>query len=222
MMLRLRKPIPHFVRLLAIVAVAFFVVLLASPAFGTLGLGGAMSEKLIGAGGVASRLWISRSINGPETIGTGPTISVQAATDVKIAAGVSYATLHGTITNLNTAPSAVAYFEWGYAPGSLTNTTSSGTAITIYSDTISGFDQTQTVYYRFVARTDGEVYTSATNFLMAQGRAAASLFLWNLVPIVLAVGVLVLILKEGRPELLWVPLVFYVIAEAVVVALLSW
>jgi len=133
----------------------------------TIGLGGLMSEKVLGRSGVVdSTLVLGTTANQTLTVlAIAPATFTQAATNL----GLGTATLNGTITSMNAHSASTGYFQWGYGPtaGDLTNTTTTfpANATGGYSSDITGVNLTGLVYYRFVSRTDDEAYGTITPFL---------------------------------------------------------
>ncbi len=105
------------------------------------------------------------------------------------------AILHGTLTNLGAASGNV-WFEWGYtnAYGNIVGV-QAVTAAGDYSFNLTGFDQSQKIFYRFVGQNfEGTVYGSGTTFKLGWDWA---MLLWNLLTLIIAMFVLIIGIKLG-------------------------
>jgi hypothetical protein len=160
--------------------------------------GGLADQKTIAITGVAnSNLVIS---NGTPSqfdivIGVPGTLAVTSGTATNYLAG-STATLHGTLTAINGIPTATTGFEWGYAPGSLTNTSSTlNMAVGVYSIGISGIIPNQVVYYRSFATTNETAYGAVNNFYVSSAASAGFNTLNLIMPLLLAAGCFLIILR---------------------------
>jgi hypothetical protein len=158
----------------------------------TISLGGLVSEKLVDRNGTAnSSLLIGSTVSGEQTVvGFAPAVATTAVTDP----GEGTVTLNGTVTTMNGMPSAVGYFQWGYAKGSLPSTTApfAITATGDYSTVLTGFTQSNTVYYRFYADADGTNYGSVMDTLTPAGAGGNLLKL--IIPLVVALIICVTML----------------------------
>lgn len=153
-----------------LVVVALFVLLTPSVMLAYAGLGGYISEKLLGrSGGVDASLFLGDSADGPIVLGSEPIISTVSATSSASGETIS-ATLSGNLSNLNGMPIADTWFVWGYTPA-MVNTTATSTETTtgIKTADISGLSQTTIVYYQFRASTDGAVAGDTMSFTSAIG-----------------------------------------------------
>ena len=200
---RLQYPLTKWsMRILtAFIAVLLLIVTLTiTNSYSSISLGTLISEKLLGRDGVGdSSLLLSSATNTELSIlGFAPIVSTQTATNKGVGGGITTATLQGTVTNMNGMPSATGYFEWGYAAGALTNTTTTFavTGIGDYSLAITGFIESSKVYYRFVTDTDGTAYGDVSEFALASG--AGTSILLTLLRIIVAAGILVTIIMLGR------------------------
>ncbi len=162
------------------------------------GLGGYISEKML-SGAAIDSLYLNRTTAGPLVIASGPAISTGAATAIAWPATGTTATLHGTISSLNGMPTASYYFQWGYAPGALTNTTPTTVgAVGDNTATILHFDPgAVNVYYRFVALTDSTSYGAVASFSGGAtkgepggGPGAGYFLLWNIFTLCIALGMI--------------------------------
>lgn len=126
-----------------------------------------------------------------------PTLSTLAATDVYMNGG-THATLNGNLTSLGGAPTADIWFEWGYttAYGNYAgNVTANATGT--YTATITGYDPSNTVYYRFVGENvDGTTYGSAVSFAVSP--ISGYTFL-RLIPLLFLVGTVMLVWRSRNP-----------------------
>jgi len=123
-------------------------------------IGGASSVKVLSTNGNPLTIGRSGVVDSSIIIGLAPTVSILAPT----VSGKS-ATLRGNVSDMNGFPSANVYFEWGYNPGSLTNTTPTqviaGTG-TYTANIITDGPTEGTVYYRFYAEADGTSYAGSS------------------------------------------------------------
>lgn len=159
------------------------------------GLGGYISEKMLG-GATIDSLYLGNTAAGPTVVASGPDISTTPATAVAWPdGGVTTATLHGTISSLNGLPQTTYYFQWGYDPGALVNTTASVTTAVLggVTATITGYDPGSIVYYRFVAGTDGTSYGTVISFSVAAtgGHATGYFLLWNILTLIVVAGMII-------------------------------
>lgn len=190
-------------RLLAALVIlsVFYVLLSPSITEGYAGLGGYISEKLLGRSGAASSsLFLSSSTSGPVVIGRGPTVSTATVTGAGISGGAATATLNGSLTSLAGFPVAQVQFEWGYDPATLTNTT---TLVTVsvtgaFTATLTGYDPGQEVYYRAVAYTDGVDRGAITHFHATSGSGVGYFMLWSILPIVIGLGTFLVVVLLAR------------------------
>ena len=121
-----------------------------------------------------------------------PTLSTLPATNVGMSGG-TFATLNGDLESLGGAPSADVWFEWGYDTGygnivGSRTVSSTGT----YTQAITGYNPTETVYYRFVGQNvDGTTYGAAQTFEVTGGAAVAQKLLYGAGLVVVAGAILV-------------------------------
>jgi hypothetical protein len=161
-----------------------------------------------------------------------PTLTTLAATGVYMNGG-THATLNGNLSSLGGAPTADIWFEWGYdtSYGNYAgNATVSATGA--YTATITGYDPSNTVYYRFVGKNvDGTTYGSAATFTVSNtavaryyGLTMVVTFVWLAVVIFLIWG----LVSAGLPMILVVILaaimaqVGVVGVQAILSSLLTW
>ena len=208
----------HYI-LTLISMIGLFLYTLFSPLiFAEVGIGGFASEKTIGNN---QNLWIGTGTDLP-VIGMGAPATILSPVDTTMS-DTTYATLRGRVTSMSGFPSATLWFEWGYKTTALTNTTpiQTITAIGIYTADISGYDPNETVYYRMATNTDGTLYTATTSFMVGTVAAQMYRLLWNLLPLILAIAVLMWTIMEKRMELIWIAIVIYVIGTTIVNVMLT-
>lgn len=208
-----RHPIMAGITILILFLYLIFVI----PAFGELGLGGFVSEKMIWTG-TDSRLWVGSATESEKpAIAMGVPATILTPTDTYMS-DTTYATLRGQVTSMAGFPTATVWFEWTYNPASYPNTTPQQTitAVGTYSATITGYDPSKTVYYRMATNADGTYYTSNTFFLVTNAASVSYRLLWNLIPIMLAVFTLITCITTKRLEMSWIAILIYVITSAIV------
>jgi len=174
------------------------VMLSPSVVAGYAGIGGFISEKLLSRTGTGdSSLYLSRDGGGPIVLGVGPTISTGGTTSTELVGGTTTATLHGTVSSLNGFPRAEIWFMWGYGAGDMTNSSvvDTVTATGDYSITITGYDPGQDVSYEFRSATDGTAVGNTESFRIEGGQGASYWILWNLLPMVIAIGTFVVVIR---------------------------
>jgi len=163
------------------------------PALAVAGIGGLISEKVMG--GSTSSLLTLASNDGSQIVGMAPTVTTGGATDISYEA-VSTATLHGVVNNMNNFPISIAYFEWGYdlALGHRTSTTTM-TSTGNYQRVLTGYDVRQErVFYRAAIESDGTNYGNVSSFVPTGGKTSAVLLLWRVLPIVMALAIVLAVL----------------------------
>lgn len=164
------------------------------------GLGGLISEKMLGRAGVTnSSLILGRTGTNTELsiMGFAPVVSLSVSDTNLAAGGVTTATLHANVTTMNGMPTATGYFQWGYSAGALTNTTPVVTITTTgdQSATITGFDGSEKIFYQFVTDADGRAYGAVATFIIPSG--TGGYLLKNLLRVVLAGVILIGVIKLG-------------------------
>ncbi len=209
-------------RLFATLILMLMLWIVLNPAFVSAyaGLGGYISEKLLGAAGNAGSLYLGSSTNGPVVLGSGPRITTTQLTSADIALGPGTATLRGDLASLNGMPQAGVYFTWGYN-ASLTNTTPTITVTTTGEKTATvSFDTKQELYYQFIAGSDGTSLGGVRS--ISSARATSFSFLGNTLIILIAAAIFILIIaKTGDPLAALVGTVIGLIAVYVVKAILG-
>ena len=158
------------------------------------GLGGYISEKMLGSGTSAS-LYLGSGTSGPVVLGRGPAVTTNPVSGAAISGGTTTATLNGNLDSLAGFPLAQVQFEWGYDPATLTNTTTlTNVAVTgAYSAVITGYNPSVEVYYRAVGYTDGVVRGSVTHFHATGGEGAGFWVMRHLLSLAIGIGVFVVV-----------------------------
>jgi len=161
----------------------------------SVGLGGLISELLVGRAGVAdSNLLVGSATSSELTVvGFAPIVSTQPVTGL----GAQTATFEGRVTNMNGLPTATGYFEWGYSASTMTNTTTTFpiTATGNYDLTVTGFAGSGTVYYRFVTDADGTAYGAVTHF--PAGAGVGTSILRTILRVILAASIVITVFLIG-------------------------
>lgn len=162
------------------------------------GIGGLLSERMLGRDGVAdSSLLLGRTGTSItlSIMGFAPIVSTQPPVS---AAGGTTATLRGTVSSMKGQPSATGYFEWGYSAGALTNTTTTIpiTGIGNYQKTVTGLTGAA-IYYRFVTDADGTSYGTVSSFNVTTSELG-NIMLKNLLRVCAAVAILITAIKKSR------------------------
>jgi hypothetical protein len=187
------------------------------------GFGGYISEKLLGDG-TDETMYLGDGTNDLTVLGTAPVVSTGTATS-SLASNVISMTMTGDLHDLNGMPSASVWFQWTYNESRVM--TFSTTQVTVTSTgeqtAIINPDADSTVYYRFVARTDGIAYGSTRSLSTVGGGHVVSHWMLNtLLPIVIAVVILVLVLMmTGNPIIALVAGVVGLAGFYIVLALVS-
>jgi hypothetical protein len=195
------KWIPRSISLILLAVIAY-MTLAPSSVFGYAGLGGYLSEKLLGAAGNASSLYLGSGAAGPTILGSGPLISTSPVTDATLPEhGAATATLRGNLANLNSMPSADVWFVWGYSAATMSNTTPIVTVTTTGEKTaaITGYDPGLTVYYSFRGYSEGlTTLTGGTlSFIAGGGRGVSFWLLSNILTLVIAAIILIVAFRVG-------------------------
>ena len=204
--LRLNSLQSWSVRTVSATLIAVLVIVFGSLIFvsSDVALGGLISEKLLGRSGTTnSSMLLGSATSATESVlGFAPVVS----TSVVGATSAAGATLRGHVTNMNGMPTATGYFQWGYAAGALTNTTTTFavTGTGNYGLTITGFNANDEVFYRFVTDADGTAYGAVTSFVVASG--VGGWMIKTLLRIILAcvilIGVAIVGMRGGMTGLL--------------------
>jgi len=189
-------------RLLMIMVILLVALVALSPNIMSAyaGLGDYISEKLLGGTGATSAsLYLGDSAGGPVVLGSGPLITTLAVTDATLPATGTTATLRGNLASLNGLPLANVWFVWGYTPATMTNITPVVVVLAVGDQTsvITGYDP-QEVFYQFQASTDGTSLGSVRSFAVSGGRGTAFWLMWNILTLVIAMGLFILVLKLTR------------------------
>jgi len=183
----------HILLALAIACIA--VVWLYSVVGAWVGLGDLVSEQRVDRVGVTnSYLIVSTDGEGPTVVGMGAIVTTGIATNPIF----PNATLHGTVDDLNGAPKATVYFDWGYTPVCGTSTSSViMTTIGAYSITFTGWAAGNTIYYRAAADTDGTYYGTVQSF-ESSGKAVGIVIMRGLLSVTMLACILIAIVKAGN------------------------
>lgn len=167
------------------------------------GLGGYVSEKLLGSGVTTdSVLTLGRTASGPIVLGSGPVVATAPATGATMGswpAWTASATLNGSLLGLSGAPSASVWFEWGYDPLILSHFTLAVNTAVLgdKSALISGFDPNRAVFFRIVAATDGPSRGTVSSFAVAGGAVGVYHLLRDVLTAVVALAVCVFFVAAG-------------------------
>ncbi len=192
-------------RLVAVLGLMVLVTVLISPSLlsAYAGLGDYISEKLLGDNVTPSAsLYLGDSASGPVVLGSAPFITTLPATDIVSAGGVASATLRGNLSDLNGMPRADVWWVWGYSPATMVNTTAVTTVTTtgVKSTSVAGMNIGVDIYFQFQAGTDGTAIGATETFLSGGAHGTSYWILTNLLPLVIAVGLFVFIIKlSGSP-----------------------
>ncbi len=192
----LAKWIPRSISLILLAIIAY-MTLTSSSVFGYVGLGGYLSEKLMGTAGNASSLYLGSGAAGPVVLGSGPRLSTSPV--ILSEHGATSTTLHGSLITLNGMPSADIWFAWGYSAAIMSNATPVVTVTTTgdVAVVLTGYNTGPTVYYEFRATTDSSTYTGGGILSFSGGRGAPFWLLSNLLTLVIAAGILIVAFKVG-------------------------
>lgn len=205
--LRLQYHDPVARKLLPIAGILVLLTILLSPvtlsAFA--GLGGYISEKLLGDSATTdSVMTLGDSTSGPVVLGSVPRISTMQIANTDLTS----TTLRGTVTSMNGMPTADVWFVWGDSPATMTNTTPAVTiaAAGAQTATISGYGPgTSPIYYQFRSSSDG-VNTGASilSFAVIGGRSTGYHLLWNVLTLIIGAGILLVIIRMAMTTGNWV------------------
>jgi hypothetical protein len=126
-----------------------------------------------------------------------PTIVTLAPTNVVMDASGTSATLRGQVTNMGAASTATVYFEWGYdaSYGTTVGTqVASGTGI--YTTTITGFNPSFPVYYRFVSKNGVVAVEGAVKTSNSAAETDTGYTLLRLIPLLVIAATVFMVLKQ--------------------------
>ena len=206
-------------RLLPVLLILLIMWVVVSPhlvsAFA--GLGGYISEKMLG-NGTNEALQLGDGTNPLVVLGTAPTVTTLEVSNQSSGSAI----LNGRLDSFNSGMTrAEVWFEWGYSASSLTNSTPVLTVTTTGTKaaTITGITGS-TVYYRIAASTDGTTRGSITYF--ASGKGVSNWLMNTLLPIVIAAVVLIgVFLLTGNPLVALVSAIVGLAAFYIILALVS-
>jgi hypothetical protein len=132
-------------------------------------------------------------------------------------------TMTGDLQDLNGMPNASTWFQWGYSPVMVFNTTQVTVTSTGDQTVTINPDAGKDVYFRFVASTDGIAYGSIQSLSAVGGGHGISYWMLNtLLPIVIAAVILIaILLLTGNPILALISSVIGLATFYIVLALAS-
>ncbi len=197
------------------------VIMLPSMVSALSGFGDYISEKSLG-NGVDESLYLGNGINGLIVLGSIPIISTGSASSSS-AGDVVTMIITGNLQNLNGIPRANVWFQWGYSPIMVFNTTVVTVTTAGEQTAIINPDAGSTVYYRFLSSTDGIAYGSIRSLSAVGGGHGVSYWLLNtLLPIVFAsVIIIAVLLLTGNPILALISSVIGLAGFYIVLTLVS-
>ncbi len=208
-------------KILLSVSIALILIwlILTSTVYGYAGLGGYISETLLGQSGVSSSLYLGDSSDGPIVLGSVPTVSTTSVTNAVLLEGETSATLHGNLTSLNGMPRATVWFTWGDAHSPLSHTTAAVvvTSTGEFTADITGYDPGETIYWQAVASTDAVNTGEVQTFQVEGGQGLGYWVLWNILPIAIAAGIVVSVFLLTGNWLAMLVAVFVGIATIIVI-----
>jgi len=191
-------------RILTIVLLLAAIWTILSPSLTSAfaGIGGLVSEKLLGDG-TNENQYLGDGTNQLVVLGLGPAVSTLPVASSTSIGGTISATLRGNLQDLRGLPRADVWFVWGYSPSSLTNTTSAKTVFSAGEQTaVINPKAGVKVYYQFRAKTDGTSSGGVLSFVAGGGHGASYWFMKTVLPIVVGGAILVFVLlATGNPLL---------------------
>lgn len=211
---------------LCLVMATLLVLFFSTMAVYASGLGGYISEKLIGRSGVSDSSLVIGSSGASGSyldVAMSGIVAAAGATNVYMDGAGTHATLNGNLVTLNGFPRATVYFEWGYDTNyGHTSTSQVVTAVGAFLADIQHFDPSQRVYYRAVVDTDGRNYSGSDSFV-AEGGIVSGFNLLNAVVLIAYVAmvlftVIVIGSKSTIAALLFMAVAIY-LGEAFMVAI---
>ena len=210
---------------LYLIVACLIVVFITSPlsleAFA--GMGGYISEKLLG-NGIGEDLYLGNGISEHLILGSVPVISTGGVDNTAFPKTGATADLHGTITSLNSMPSADIWFTWGYTATTLNHTTAvtTGAGVGDNSITITGFNPAQRIWYKFYASTDGITSGETMSFVMGDGRSAAMYLVWNILTLIVAIIIFIVVFKMStNPVLALIGTIIGIVAIVIIRAVIG-
>ncbi len=199
------------------------VWLLFSPALvsAMAGFGGYISEKLLG-NGTNEALYLGDGTNELTVLGSRPIVSTGEATSSS-AGNIVTMIMTGDLQDLNGMPRADVWFQWGYSPVMVFNTTSTTVVSTGEQTAVVNPDAGKDVYYRFVSSTDGIAYGAIRSLSVVGGGHGVSYWMLNtLLPIVIAAAILIAVLVlTGNPIVAMVAALIGLVGFYIILALVS-
>ena len=192
-------------RLVVVLGLMLLALMIVSPNIlsAYAGLGGYISEKLLGDGVVPdASLYLGDSASGPAVIRSGPIVSTLSATNIISEGGVASATLRGNLSDLNGMPGADVWWVWGYNAGAMGNTTAVSTVTSTGEQAIniSGMNIGVDIYFQFQSSTDGTAIGATQSFLSGGAHGASYALMRNILPLIIAVSLFIFIIKmTGNP-----------------------
>jgi len=162
------------------------------------GLGGYMSEQLLGDG-TGEVLYLGDGANSAMVLGSAPIVSTGTATsswDDKIVT----MTMYGNLNTLNGMSEADVWFNWGYKPTELVFTTPIVTVMATGERTADIHPNAgTTVYYQFHASTDGTASGTVQHLSSVGGGRGIGYWILNiLLPLVIAIVILITVMIPTR------------------------
>lgn len=186
------------------------------------GFGDYISERLLGDG-VSEALYLGDGANDLTVLGSSPIASTLGATSSS-AGNVVTMTMNGNLHDLNGMPRADVRFRWGYSPSAMVYFTAIDTVSSTGERTAVIYPNAgETVYYQFMAGTDGTSYGLVESLPVVGGGHGVSYWMLNtLLPIVVAGIILVgVLLLTGNPILALVAGIVGLAGFYIVLALVS-
>jgi len=211
------------VKITAVILLCLIALTLALPstvsAFA--GLGGYISEKLLGDG-TNEALYLGDGASELTVLGSGPIVSTVGATS-KSEGGVVTMAMTGELQSLNGMPQADVWFAWGHSAGTMTNPTVVNTLTSAGLQTAVIYpDVGKEVFYQFRSSTDGISYGEVKSLIAGGGHGVSYWMLNTLLPIVIAGIILVtVLLLTGNPILALVASIVGLAGFYIVLALVS-
>jgi hypothetical protein len=126
-----------------------------------------------------------------------PTIVTLAPTNVYMDASGTSATLRGQVTNMGVATTSTVYFQWGYGTsyGNTVGTqTASGTGT--YTYTLTGFNPSNPVYYRFLSANGAVITYGAAKTTSAAATTEQGYTILRLIPLLIIVATILLAWRQ--------------------------
>ncbi len=159
-------------------------------------LGQQVSEKLLVLNSIAGTNTLIKRADNLTVVGMAPTVTTNPVSGTGVPGGIATATLNGTVNSMLGLPASTLYFQWGNTPA-MSNTTAPQaiTATGNYNATISGFNDTDRIYYRVAVDGDGTHYGSTSSFVIAAG--GGGYLLKNILLVVIASIILITVLVIG-------------------------